>query len=355
MDNSLGPQDFSYALPEGLIAQAPAPQRQSSRLLHLVRQKNELIDRVFGDLPTLLRPGDLLVLNDTRVLPARFFARRSSGGKIEGLFVRREQDGSWLVMLRGAARCRQGEKLNLDAMYGLVLAEKLEAGQWRVQPQPPEEPAVVLGRVGKTPLPPYIRRGVDEGAGDEIDRARYQTVYARQDGAVAAPTAGLHFTPRMLEDLLARGVRRAFVTLHVGPGTFVPVKAAALAQHPMHGEWYDLPADTAAQIAQTRRDGGRVVAVGTTVVRVLETAARQGPLGPQRGWTKLFIYPPAEFAVVDVLITNFHLPASTLLMLVAAFCSPGRGEGREQILAAYRHAVAQGYRFYSYGDAMLIE
>lgn len=353
----LGPQDFSYELPEHLIAQRPAADRQSSRLLHLVRSGTRLKDHVFSALPELLRPGDLLVLNDTRVLPARFFARRSTGGKIEGLFLHVEPDGNWRVMLRGADRCREGEKLNLDTLNDLVLVHRLEGGHWLVRVEPEAPPAQVLARVGHTPLPHYIHRGPGEvdSAAEAADRQSYQTVYARVDGAVAAPTAGLHFTTQMLEQLGRRGVGKTFVTLHVGPGTFQPVKADTLAQHRMHREWYELPDSTVERIAQARAAGGRVVAVGTTVVRVLETCARSGPLAPHSGWTDLFLYPPADFAVVDALITNFHLPASTLLMLVAAFCAPGRTDGREQILAAYRHAVQQGYRFYSYGDAMLIE
>jgi S-adenosylmethionine:tRNA ribosyltransferase-isomerase len=350
-------QDFSYDLPEALIAQAPAHERQSSRLLHLVRRDNRLADRAFCDLPELLRPGDLLVLNDTRVVPARFFARRSSGGRIEGLFLHVEPEGAWRVMLRGAHRCREGQKLTLDAMYEVMLVRRLEDGHWLVRPEPPAAPAEVLARVGQVPLPHYIRRpaGHVEPAVEQTDRQRYQTVYARVDGAVAAPTAGLHFTPELLAELSRRGVHQAFVTLHVGPGTFQPVKADTLAEHRMHSEWYELPAATVEQITQTRRADGRVVAVGTTAVRVLESSARRGPLAAHCGWTDLFLYPPADFAVVDALITNFHLPSSTLLMLVAAFCSPGLTDGREQILAAYRHAVEQGYRFYSYGDAMLIE
>ena len=356
-DKPLGPQDFAYELPGSLIAQTPAPQRHSSRLLHLVRSIGRLTDRVFRDFPALLRPGDLLVLNDTRVLPARLLARRATGGRIEGLFLHEESDGRWIVLLKGADRCRPGQRLRLDETTGLVLLRRVEAGQWEVRPDPPGEAEAILGRVGLTPLPPYIRRpaGQEASAADAADRRRYQTVFARAVGAVAAPTAGLHFSEEILAELEAAGVGRAFLTLHVGPGTFLPVKSETLAAHRMHREWYELPAAAVERIGQARRAGGRVVAVGTTVVRVLETAARSGPLRAQTGWTDLFLYPPADFAIVDALVTNFHLPASTLLMLVAAFCSPGRSEGREQILAAYRHAVARGYRFYSYGDAMFIE
>ncbi len=386
MTKPFGPQDFTYELPSGLIAQQPPDRRAASRLLHVVRGQGSLqgslVDRTFGDLPALLRSGDLLVLNDTRVLPARFFATKPSGGKLDGLFIRQEADGAWLVMLRGAGRCKEGQRLALNEQYGLEIVRKLEGGQWLVRPEPFDTPREVLSHVGHTPLPPYIHRAtplpLGEGAPkgrvrldqESTDIERYQTVYARVDGAVAAPTAGLHFTREMLSDLAGRGVGQAFVTLHVGPGTFQPVKAETLAEHVMHSEWYELPARTVDLIAQTKQRGGRVVAVGTTVVRVLESAARKcfgdigdrplsggglSPMSPMSGWTDLFLYPPADFAVIDALITNFHLPASTLLMLVAAFCSPGKVDGRERILATYRHAIAKGYRFYSYGDAMFIE
>ena len=355
MAKLLSAQDFAYELPDSLIAQAPAANRPDSRLLHLIRQDGTLTDRRFSELPGLLRPGDVLVLNDTRVLPARFISRRQSGGRIEGLYLHETPQGEWVVLLKGANRCRPGERLSLDEQAALVLGRRLEEGQWEVRPDPAGSPEAILNRVGLTPLPPYIRRRGEAAPADALDRARYQTVYARVAGAVAAPTAGLHFTQAMLNALEAGGVARAFVTLHVGLGTFLPVKSPALEGHRMHREWYELPAATVEQIERARSAGGRVVAVGTTVVRVLESAARQGPLRPQCGWTDLFLYPPADFAVVDALVTNFHLPASTLLMLVAAFCSPGATEGRDQILAAYRHAVAQGYRFYSYGDAMFIE
>ncbi len=308
----------------------------------------------FSELADLLRPGDLLVLNDTRVVPAKFNARRSTGGKIEGLFLREAAGGAWNVLLRNASRCKPGEALGIGPGQQLVIESCEGQGHWVVRPAPAASAEAVLGQFGSTPLPPYIHR--PGPMSDVEDRQSYQTVFARTPGAVAAPTAGLHFTEPLLAALAERGVARTHVTLHVGLGTFAPVKAASLADHKMHSEWYELSAVAVEALSRTREQGGRVVAVGTTAVRVLESAGRrEGPLAPHRGWTDIFLYPPAEFAWTDALITNFHLPASTLVMLVAAFCSPGRLEGREQILGAYRHAVAEGYRFYSYGDAMLIE
>ena len=316
--------------------------------------------RAFAELPALLRAGDLLVRNDTRVVPARFATRRPTGARIEGLFLREGDAGDWEVLLRGAGRCRPGEVLAFedDGRAALELLERAGGGRWRVRPVPPGPAAEVLGRLGRTPLPPYIRRpGGSEAPGD---RARYQTIYAARDGAVAAPTAGLHFTRATFAALAAAGVETARVTLHVGLGTFAPVQGEDLRAHRMHAEWYELPAETAERVNAARRQGRRVVAVGTTSVRVLESAARAaaepgGSLAAARGWTDLFLYPPADFHAVDALVTNFHLPRSTLVMLVAAFCAPGRTDGTAFLLDAYAEAVRQRYRFYSYGDAMLIE
>ncbi len=353
----LTPQDFDYELPESLIAQHSEAARDTCRLLRLERRTGRLDDHRFDELPRLLRPGDLLVLNDTRVVPAKFAARRATGGRIDGLFLRGDAEGRWHVLLRNAGRCREGEALALGERWRLVLEQRGEQGQWRVRPDPPGPAEAILDAVGSTPLPPYIHRGPDHAA-DAADRRAYQTVFARVPGAVAAPTAGLHFTDALFERLDAAGIGRTTVTLHVGLGTFLPVKAATVEAHRMHSEWYHLPADAVEAITRTRADGGGVVAGGTTAVRVLESAARRrgdGPLTPHSAWTALFLYPPCAFALTDALITNFHLPASTLIMLVAAFCDPGGTAGRERILAAYREAVRRGYRFYSYGDAMLIE
>jgi S-adenosylmethionine:tRNA ribosyltransferase-isomerase len=352
-------EQFDFHLDPDQIAQQPLARRDAARLMHVDRAARGLADHRFSDLPELLAPGDLLVLNDTRVLPAKFALRRKTGGRIEALFIEAQPDRTWTVMLKGARRCKPGEWLEVcgAAETQLQLQENLGKGRWRVGPHPPCRPAQLLERVGSAPLPPYIRRPGPGPAGDEqgeIDRQRYQTVFSRKPGAVAAPTAGLHFTPELLEALDAKGVARAFVTLHVGLGTFLPVQADRPDEHTMHTERYELPAETAEAIAQARKRGGRVVAVGTTTVRVLETVAAKGPVVAAAGTTDIFLYPPAPFRCVDALITNFHLPRSTLLMLVAAFAAPGSTEGIEWMLEAYRQAIARGYRFYSYGDAMLI-
>jgi S-adenosylmethionine:tRNA ribosyltransferase-isomerase len=348
--------DFDYPLNPNRIAQEPVEPRDHSRLMRLDRFSGAVEHRHFYELPGLLRNDDLLVVNDTRVIPARFFCRRPTGGRIEGLFLREMRPGRWDVMLKGAARCKEGETLSLDdAQAELTLIENQGQGRWRLGVQP-DKPAVdILDAAGRTPLPPYIRRVA--ASSDTADRDHYQTLYAQRPGAVAAPTAGLHFTRRVLDELSARGLERAEVTLHVGLGTFAPVKVDALEKHPMHSEWYELSRQAATKIRDARAAGRRIVAVGTTSVRVLESAARAGAneLSSRRGWTDLFLYPPAEFHVTDALITNFHLPRSTLLMLVAAFCDPGGEAGLETILHSYEIAQREAYRFFSYGDAMLIE
>ena len=347
---------FDYDLPPDRIAQEPVRPRDASRLLVLDRATGALAHRHFADLPDLLGASDLLVLNDTRVIPAAFTARRQTGSRIEGCFLRVLEGGLWEVLLAGRGRIRAGEQLDVvdahDRPHAQVeLVERAEAGVWRVRPTGDADPMTLLAEVGRPPLPPYIRR---KPAGDEhaaADVADYQTVYARRDGAVAAPTAGLHFTRRIFDRLDARGIERAMVTLHVGLGTFRPVRAERPAEHRMHEEFLEVSAEAADQINGARAAGRRVVAVGTTTVRALESAAQGALPGQVRAaqqWTRLFIYPPYRFRVVDALVTNFHLPRSTLLMMVAAMA------GRERLLAAYAEAVRQGYRFYSYGDAMLI-
>lgn len=347
--------DFDYHLPDELIAQTPLSHRDESRLLRVGRD-GALGHHRFRELSALLRAGDLLVVNDTRVLPARFFCRRETGGAVEGLFLHRDAGEAWQVMLRNASRCKVGERLALEgkAEHDLELLERCGKGVWRVRPEPAASPEDLLGEVGITPLPPYIHR---DGEDRPEDIERYQTVYASKAGAVAAPTAGLHFTDALLAELADRAIHTVRVTLHVGPGTFAPVKADDPAEHDMHSETYELSADAAETIMAAKAAGRRIVAVGTTSVRVLESVARShgGRLAASTGQTKLFLYPPADFHIVDALITNFHLPRSTLLMLVSAFCDPGGTGGRELILRAYNEAVRQRYRFYSYGDAMLIE
>ena len=332
--------DFHYALPPELIAQAPLAERRASRLLVLDGASGAVADRLFAELPELLRAGDLLVFNDTRVLPARLIGRKPTGGRVELLLERLLGPRSALVHLHASHKPSPGSDVELPggarARVGARRAELTEIELDR-------DVVPFLEAHGHTPLPPYIAR-----TADETDRERYQTVFARAPGAVAAPTAGLHFDSAVLEALAARGIERAFLTLHVGAGTFAPVRTERVEDHELHVEWLEVSADTCAAVERCRERGGRVVAVGTTSVRALETAARGGELAPFAGDSRLFIYPGFTFRVVDAMVTNFHLPESSLLMLVAAFA------GREQTLAAYRHAVARRYRFFSYGDAMLV-
>jgi S-adenosylmethionine:tRNA ribosyltransferase-isomerase len=357
---ALKTSDFDFTLPDDLIAQAPLLERDHSRLLTLNRTTRDITHHRFDDLPSLLEPGDLLVVNNTRVIPARFFAQRETGGKLEGLFIQETSEGEWRVLLKNAGRCKLGERLALrDTDAALVLQAKLGAGEWTVALDPPQPAVALLDAIGQMPLPPYIQR--KDAASEPADRQRYQTVYADRAGAVAAPTAGLHFTPEIFDALTARDIQTAAVTLHVGLGTFLPVKVDSLEDHPMHAEWYELSPDAAAAISTARAEGRRIVAVGTTSIRVLETVARaqapgdrRAPLAPASGWTDIFLYPPADFGVVDALVTNFHLPQSTLVMLIAAFCDPNNTAGVETILDAYQNAIEHRYRFFSYGDAMLI-
>ena len=337
--------DLQYDLPAELIAQQPPAARDASRLLVLDRATGRIEHRRFGELPELLRPEDCLAVNNTRVLPARFFARRETGGRVEVLFVREIEPGLWELLLRPSGRLREGESLAVgETDARLALVARGQRGGWTARIDPPEPAPELLERVGQTPLPPYIRR---DGEGPE-DRARYQTIYASQPGAVAAPTAGLHFTPELMEALGRRGIGVVELTLHVGPGTFQPVAVEDVGQHEMHAEWYCLPEEAVAVIQQRRQAGGRLVAVGTTSVRVLESCGGDGSLTAGRGLTDLFIYPPHEFGQVDAMVTNFHLPESTLLAMVQTFA------GRESLMNAYGVAIERRYRFYSYGDAMLI-
>lgn len=332
--------DFYFELPPELIAQKPAERRTGSRLLCLDGADGRVEDRRFGELLDLLNPGDLLVFNDTRVIPARLFGAKSTGGKVEVLVERVLDERRVMAHIRSSKSPKAGGLLRLeDAVDVEVLGRDRALFELRF-PGPVLE---ILDRHGRIPLPPYIER-----TAGETDAERYQTVFARQAGAVAAPTAGLHFDEPLLERLAAKGVESAYVTLHVGAGTFQPVRVDDIREHHMHSEYLEVPEETVAAIERTRERGGRVIAVGTTVVRSLESAAGGGELTPFAGETEIFIFPGYEFRVVDVLLTNFHLPESTLLMLVSAFA------GHEETMAAYRHAVAQCYRFFSYGDAMFI-
>jgi S-adenosylmethionine:tRNA ribosyltransferase-isomerase len=341
---------FDYHLPSHLIAQEPCAERDRSRLLVVRRSNKSLEHHIFSDLPDLLSPGDLLVLNDTRVLPARLLGRRArTGGQWHGLFLGQLPDGTWEMMSQTRGKLQPGETILIEpGPLQLRLVSKSSEGRWTARPSEAGSPVELLARFGQMPLPPYIRKG----RAVETDRERYQTVYARRDGAVAAPTAGLHFTAGVFDRLSERGIGRSFVTLHVGLGTFRPIEAANVEDHVMHREWGELPVSTAEAINGCKERGGRVVAVGTTAVRVLETAAsreRQRPEAcPWSGETELFIYPPYQFRVVDALVTNFHLPRTSLLLLVSAFA------GIELTQQAYQCAIEHEYRFYSYGDAMLI-
>jgi len=337
--------DFDYALPEELIAQEPVTPRDASRLL-LLPARGEPRHHRFAELPDLLAPGDLLVLNDTRVIPARLLGRKESGGRAEILLCEPLQGGmgrAWRAMGQASKPIRPGAVLAFDGLSARVDAALGEGFYDVTLDREGPELEAALARAGQVPLPPYIRREATAR-----DAERYQTIWAREPGSAAAPTAGLHFTGPVLEALERIGVERAALTLHVGPGTFLPVRGDDLEDHRMHGERYRVPAEAAAAWARCRERGGRVVAVGTTTVRTLESAFRDGAVRAGEGRTELFIRPGHAFRTVDALVTNFHLPRSTLLVLVCAFA------GRERVLGAYREAVARRYRFFSYGDAMLI-
>jgi S-adenosylmethionine:tRNA ribosyltransferase-isomerase len=339
--------DFDYDLPRERIAQRPASRRDGSRLLVLDRSSGHVEHRRFTDLPGLLDPDDLVVLNDTRVLPARLEGRKPTGGRVEILLLDRIDPSGWWCWLRASKRPAPGSAVDLGHGLTARLEERL-GDRWRVTLDDADgDPDAKIERLGRPPLPPYIRRAPGDPR-DPEDRRRYQTVYARRPGAVAAPTAGLHFSNDTLGHLERRGVRLAYVTLHVGLGTFQPVRVADVEDHPIHDEAYEITEAAAAAISETRSRGGRIVAVGTTVTRVLEHRATAGEVIPGSGRCDLFIFPGFEFRMIDVLLTNFHLPRSTLLMLVSAFA------GRERTLAAYREAIERDYRFYSYGDAMVI-
>jgi S-adenosylmethionine:tRNA ribosyltransferase-isomerase len=343
-------QDFDYVLPPELIAQYPLESRDKCRLLCLGRRTGAVSDRIFKDLPDLVWPGDLLVFNDTRVLPARIFCHKKTGGAAELLLTDPLGNGQWKALVRPGRGMIPGAVLALDKdpAVSIEIVSVLDDGTRivAIASQSTDSLEAVIHRHGVMALPHYIKRSAET-----VDNETYQTIYARREGAVASPTAGLHFTKALMEDLGARGVETAFVTLHVGIGTFRPVKVDDPEKHHMHRERYEVNQETADRIEETKKAGGRVIAVGTTVVRVLEHCAaadETGLLKPSSGDTDIFILPGYQFRVIDGVITNFHVPRSTLLMLVSAFA------GRDAVLAAYRHAVEKKYRFFSYGDAMLI-
>jgi len=341
---------YDYDLPRELIAQHPLAVRTDARLMVVHRAENRIEHAHVRDLPEYLNPGDCLVFNDTRVLPARLVGRRErTGARWTGLFLTADESGNWQILSKTRGRLEAGEAItvmswDLRDSIRLRLLTKLEGGVWAVRPEPMGEPVDLLGRVGRVPLPPYIR----EGEMVDTDLQSYQTVFAREPGAVAAPTAGLHFTPELLQRLSGDRIEQAFVTLHVGVGTFRPITAERLDEHQMHTEWCSVSEPVVEQLRTCRERGRRVVAVGTTVARSLESASAAGQLKAFTGQTSLFIRPPYEFRSVDALLTNFHLPKSTLMILVRTF------GGDELMKRAYSIAIEERYRFYSYGDAMLI-
>lgn len=351
--------DFNFALPSELIAQHPAPKRDESRLLVLNRTNGHAEHRKFRDILEFFHAGDVLVLNNSRVIPARLRGTNArTGGKFEILLLEESAVNDWWAMIRPGKNARIGTQIVFrhanggPANISATVAEVNGEGHRRLQFSGATDISRELDSLGEIPLPPYIRRQVESPE----DKERYQTVFAETDGSVAAPTAGLHFTPELLEQIRARGVKICFVTLHVGLGTFLPVKAETLDSHKMHEERFELGEATVCAVNEAKKSGNRVIAVGTTTVRVLESVAAQNTekLNVYAGKTNIFIFPPFQFQIVDALLTNFHLPCSTLLMLVSAFAAPGETSGREMILSAYAEAIRERYRFFSYGDAMLI-
>jgi S-adenosylmethionine:tRNA ribosyltransferase-isomerase len=335
--------DFDYELPPELIAQHPPAERDAARMLVLDSPAGAVTHATVRDLPQYLNPGDLLVLNDSRVLPARLIGRRRDGGEAEVLLLRPidADRHRWEALIRPARRLAAGSRVQFDDSDLGVSVEERNGETVTVRLEGVEDPVAEVRRIGEMPTPPYIKERLQ-------DRERYQTVYAREEGSAAAPTAGLHFTPQLLSSLRERGVGVAFVTLHIGLDTFRPVRVDDPAQHRIHREWYRISEDTARAVTDAHRKRKRVIAVGTTSVRVLESAATDGGVAAGEGWTGLFIVPGYRFRVIDAMLTNFHLPKSTLLMLVSAFA------GRERVLAAYAEAIERRYRFYSFGDSMLI-
>ena len=352
--------DFYFDLPPGLVAQSPAAQRDGSRLLVLHRKNGALEHRKFSDLINFLNPGDVLVLNNSRVIPARLHGKNSAtGGKFEILLLEENSTNDWWAMMRPGKRAQIGTQILLQEKNGAatkVMATVLavnDEGQRRLQFSGTPNLFSELDALGELPLPPYIERDGEKAE----DRERYQTVFSAPPGSVAAPTAGLHFTPEILEKIRALGVTICFVTLHVGAGTFFSVRTENISEHKMHAERFEIGEETVHAVNEAKKNGRRVIAVGTTTTRTLETVARLngGMLNVHGGKTDIFLFPPAEFQIVDALLTNFHLPESTLLMLVSAFAAPGeKMRGRELILQTYAEAIREKYRFFSYGDAMLI-
>lgn len=344
-------EELNFHLPSELIAQQPTAVRGASRLLVFNRNDKNIIETRFRKIAGLLRRADCLVLNNTKVLPARFFAGRASGGRLEGLFVKERTGGRWLVLLKGAGKVKMAEEIylqdNTGKLFGKAKILEKKGGKCLLELQTDQAAKDILEKIGFTPLPPYIKRG-DIYSTDEKDRLRYQTVYAQINGAIAAPTAGLHFTKKIIDELKGNGIEFAFITLHVGEGTFRAIDTENTEDFKIHPEEFHIDEQNAEIINDARQKGGRIIAVGTTSARAVETAAVNSKIEATSGVTELFIKPGYRFKIVDAMITNFHLPKSTLLALVAAFA------GLEDILSVYNYAVKKRYRFYSYGDAMLI-
>ena len=338
-------EEFDYHLPPSLIAQYPLPQRGETSLMILHRKTGAIEHRAFGDIAQYLNPSDLLVMNNTRVLPARLIGKKETGGRVEMLLIPswNGMGGEWKALIKGAGKMKRGARIRFEQGLEGEVGE-VKDGKGEISFSGQGEIMDVLRKIGHIPLPPYIKRG-DEG----LDRERYQTVFAEREGSIAAPTAGLHFTHALLQSLRENGVHATTVTLHIGIGTFAPVKARDIEDHTMEAEWIEISEETARQIDGTKARGGKVIAVGTTTTRALESISNgSGGVRPGKGMTSLFIYPPYRFGVIDGLVTNFHLPKSTLVMLASAFA------GKDLLMRAYREAIRREYRFYSYGDAMLI-
>ncbi len=339
---------YDYKLPQSLIAQHPAPKRDQSRMLFLDRKSGKISNRNFTEIVSLLPESSCLVINNTKVLPARIPGKRQSGGKIEALLIEENNNGDWSAIVRKAGRIKQGERLEFcDGKLLAKAKERLEEGEWLLEFEETERLKERLEDVGLPPLPPYIERRNASDLQNTKDRERYQTCFATEPGAIAAPTAGLHFTPEILTEIENRGIDILEVTLHVGLGTFSSIDQEDIRKHKMHAEFFSVSSQTLRQLQVYQNNNKQMINVGTTSVRVLETLARQN-FQESSGWTDIFIYPPCKFKMTDGLLTNFHLPKSTLLLLVSAFC------GRDLLLSAYQHAVAEKYRFFSYGDCMFI-
>ena len=339
---------YDYKLPQSLIAQHPAPKRGQSRMLFLERKSGIILNRNFTEIVSLLPESSCLVINNTKVLPARIPGKRQSGGKIEALLIEENNNGDWIAIVRKAGRIKLGERLEFcDGKLLAKAKERLEEGEWLLEFEETERLKERLEDVGLPPLPPYIERRNASDFQNKKDRERYQTCFANEPGAIAAPTAGLHFTPEILTEIENRGIDILEVTLHVGLGTFSSIDQEDIRKHKMHAEFFSVSSQTLRQLQVYQNNNKQMINVGTTSVRVLETLARQN-FQESSGWTDIFIYPPCKFKMTDGLLTNFHLPKSTLMLLVSAFC------GRDLLLSAYQHAVAEKYRFFSYGDCMLI-